>query len=289
MLFGIVARLAAGRAQGLAALPVSQLAAPDCALLMWATAPMLPDAINLMQAWDFTFKSAGCWAKQSKTGEKWAFGTGYCFRSAAEFFLLGTIGRPVICSRSVRNLIVAPVREHSRKPEGQYHMAEQLFAGPYLELFARQSRPGWDSWGNETDKFDEFPGPRRDRKKSDGLYQFIKSTWLGEGGKWGADMSTAFGGLMPSTDEQLDRAKTFTAKNAAYLRGKAIPINKASLYAAHFFGPVTAAAVIGADTKARADLIAGAAATKANPSILENKTVGDFLAWLQKKTGEWAR
>ena len=157
-------------AGALAALPVSQLAAPDCALLMWATAPMLPDAINLMQAWGFTFKSAGCWAKQSKTGEKWAFGTGYCFRSAAEFFLLGTIGRPAICSRSVRNLIVAPVREHSRKPEDQYHMAEQLFAGPYLELFARQSRPGWDSWGNETDKFDEFPGPRRDRKKSDGVH-----------------------------------------------------------------------------------------------------------------------
>lgn len=122
-----------------------------------------------------------------------------------------------------------------------------------------------------------------------GLYQFIKSTWLGEGGAWGSDGSAAFGGLKPSTDEQTARAKTFTAKNAAYLRAKGIPINKASLYAAHFFGPVTAAAVIGADTKARADLIAGSAATKANPSILQNKTVGEFLSWLQKKTGDWAR
>lgn len=122
-----------------------------------------------------------------------------------------------------------------------------------------------------------------------GLYQFIKSTWLGEGGSWGPDKSQAFGGLRPSEGEQLARAKTFTAKNAAYLRGKGIPINRASLYAAHFFGPVTAARVIGADVNARADYLAGAAATRANPSILRGKTVGQFLTWLHGKTGEWAR
>jgi hypothetical protein len=122
-----------------------------------------------------------------------------------------------------------------------------------------------------------------------GLYQFIKSTWIGEGGRWGADMSKAFGGLQPSTDEQLARAKTFTAKNAAYLRKQGIPINKASLYAAHFLGVITAARVIGSDVSVRADLLAGVAATNANPSILRNKTVGQFLDWLHKKTGEWAR
>ncbi len=122
-----------------------------------------------------------------------------------------------------------------------------------------------------------------------GLYQFIRSTWLGEGGQWGADPQQAFGGLKPSIEEQTARAKTFTAKNAAYLRAKGIPINKASLYAAHFFGPLTAAQVIGADVDARADLIAGAAAAKANPSILQGKTVGQFLKWLNKKTGAWAR
>lgn len=124
-----------------------------------------------------------------------------------------------------------------------------------------------------------------------GLYQFIRSTWIGEGGRWGAstDPKVAFGGLQPSADEQLARAKTFTAKNAAYLRKRGIAINRASLYAAHFFGPLTAALVIGADVDARADLIAGAAATKANPSILKGKTVGQFLGWLKAKTGEWAR
>ncbi len=122
-----------------------------------------------------------------------------------------------------------------------------------------------------------------------GLYQFIRSTWIGEGGQWGTDMSQAFGGLRPSAEEQLARAKSFTGKNAAYLKSKGIPINRASLYAAHFFGPLTAAQVIGADVNARADLIAGSAATRANPSILRGKTVGQFLTWLHNKTGEWAR
>lgn len=133
------------------------------------------------------------------------------------------------------------------------------------------------------------PYVKASTSSASGLYQFIKSTWIGEGGTWGTDASQAFGGLKPSEAEQLARAKTFTAKNADYLRRQGLPINRASLYAAHFFGPVTAAKVIGADVGARADLIAGAAATKANPSILRGKTVGQFLTWLHGKTGEWAR
>lgn len=122
-----------------------------------------------------------------------------------------------------------------------------------------------------------------------GLYQFIRSTWIGEGGTWGPTLRPAFGGLKPSVEEQLARAKTFTAKNAAHLKRNGIPINKASLYAAHFFGPIVAAQVIGADVNARADLIAGDGATNANPSILKGKTVGQFIAWLHAKTGDWAR
>lgn len=133
----------------IAALPVSQLAAPDCALVMWATAPMLDSAFHVMREWGFHFKTAGAWAKQSKTGTKLAFGTGYVLRSAAEFFLVGTIGKPEIRSRSERNLILAPVREHSRKPDAMHEIVERLFAGPYCELFARRARPGWDVWGDE--------------------------------------------------------------------------------------------------------------------------------------------
>ena len=138
----------------LAALPVSHLAAGDCALFMWATAPLLREAIDLMEAWGFAFKTAGAWAKRGKADGAWGFGTGYLFRSAAEFYLLGTIGRPEICSRSVRNLIVAPIREHSRKPDQLHHDVERLFPGPYAELFGRQQRPGWDVWGNQTDRFE---------------------------------------------------------------------------------------------------------------------------------------
>lgn len=141
------------------------------------------------------------------------------------------------------------------------------------------------------------PYVQADTSSASGLYQFIKSTWEGEGGKWGPTLRPAFGGLRPSPEEQLRRAKTFTAKNAAYLKKHGIPINRASLYAAHFFGPVTAARVIGADVEADASVLAGAAATKANKSILTrtvNKkvrgaTVGEFLSWLHRKTGEWAR
>ncbi|WP_267382193.1 MULTISPECIES: MT-A70 family methyltransferase [unclassified Sphingomonas] len=137
----------------LAALPVARLAAPDCALIMWATAPLLDRAIELLAAWGFTFKSAGAWAKRSKTGQRWTFGTGYVFRSAAEFYLVGTIGKPRVTSRSIRNLIEAPVREHSRKPDQMHADVEALYAGPYAELFARQRRPGWDAWGNDIDRF----------------------------------------------------------------------------------------------------------------------------------------
>lgn len=135
------------------ALPVSHLAAGDCLLVMWATAPMLPQGIETMTAWGFRFVTAGAWAKQSRTGEKWAFGTGYVLRSAAEFFLVGALGKPAYQARNIRNLLVAPVREHSRKPDHMHRMVEALVPGPYLELFARERRPGWDAWGNETDKF----------------------------------------------------------------------------------------------------------------------------------------
>lgn len=122
-----------------------------------------------------------------------------------------------------------------------------------------------------------------------GLYQFIRSTWIGEGGAWGPTLRPAFGGLKPSPAEQLARARTFTAKNVAYLRSRGVPINRATLYAAHFLGAVTAGSILAAGKEARADLIAGKAATAANPSILQDKTVGDFIDWLKSKTGEVAK
>jgi N6-adenosine-specific RNA methylase IME4 len=135
-------------------MPVAALAAPDCALVMWGMWSMLPEAMDLLSAWGFTYKSGGAWAKQSATGNGLAFGTGYYWRGASEFWLLGTIGAPPVLSHSIRNLILAPVREHSRKPDQMVSDLERMFGGARCELFARQSRPGWDVWGNQTDKFD---------------------------------------------------------------------------------------------------------------------------------------
>lgn len=140
------------------ALPVHALAARDCACVMWGTAPMLPQAIETLRKWGFAYKSAGAWAKRSSRDRGWAFGTGYCYRSAAEFWLLGTIGEPEIMNHSTRNLIVAPRREHSRKPEQMYRDIEALFRGPYCEIFAAHSRKGWSSWGKTLDQ------PHRDHK-----------------------------------------------------------------------------------------------------------------------------
>lgn len=134
---------------------ISHSADKDCALFMWATFPLLPEAIQVMASWGFQYKSGAAWHKKTKNG-KTAFGTGYIFRSAAELLLVGTRGKPKVKNRSTRNLIEAETREHSRKPDETAIMIENLYAGPYLELFARTTRNGWSNWGNETDKFTDI-------------------------------------------------------------------------------------------------------------------------------------
>lgn len=134
------------------AMQVGALMQPNSLLWLWATNPMLPQALSVMDAWGFTFKTAGTWAKMTKKGNQ-HFGTGYVLRSACEPFLIGTIGK-VETSRSVRSCIMAPVREHSRKPEKAFEQAERLMPNATrLELFSRQERPRWDVFGNEVGKF----------------------------------------------------------------------------------------------------------------------------------------
>jgi N6-adenosine-specific RNA methylase IME4 len=143
------------------ALPLGDVAAENCALFLWATNPMLPQAMAVMEAWGFSYKTvAFTWAKTTtKTDKSWApkwhIGLGYWTRSNTEICLLGTKGEPKRASKAVRQLLIAPRREHSRKPDEFYASVEALVPGPYLELFARQARPGWAAWGNETTKFNE--------------------------------------------------------------------------------------------------------------------------------------
>ncbi len=137
------------------ALPVGHLAKKDCALFLWVTDPLLPEGLEVMKAWGFEFKTvAFTWAKRTITNKTWHFGTGYWTRANPEICLMGTTGSPKRLNADVRQLIVEPAREHSRKPDRITTDIERLVGGPYLELFSRQTRAGWDAWGNETGKFD---------------------------------------------------------------------------------------------------------------------------------------
>lgn len=141
------------------ALPVNELAADDCALFMWVVWPTLPEAISVIEAWGFKYKTCGfCWLK----GDPYKLfaleadvymGLGYWTRANSEVCLLATRGKPKRLNAGIRQGIIEPRREHSRKPDCVHDRIERLVAGPYLELFARQTRPGWTAWGNQTDKF----------------------------------------------------------------------------------------------------------------------------------------
>jgi len=146
----------------IAALRVRELAAEDCVLFMWCIWTVLPDALTIIESWGFKYKTCGFdWVK-AHAGQIDLFrddidahmGMGYWTRANTEPCLLATRGKPKRLNADVRQGIIAPRREHSRKPEGIHARIERLVAGPYVELFARERRPGWDAWGNEVGKFD---------------------------------------------------------------------------------------------------------------------------------------
>jgi N6-adenosine-specific RNA methylase IME4 len=144
-------------------LPVRELAAPDCVLFMWGIWILLPRAFDVIRDWGFEYKTCAFdWMKANanqidmfrEDGDV-QMGMGYWTRANSEPCLLATRGKPKRLNADVRQGIIAPRREHSRKPDGVHQRIERLVAGPYLELFARQKRPGWTVWGNQTDKFTE--------------------------------------------------------------------------------------------------------------------------------------
>lgn len=151
------------------ALPIKDYAAENCALFMWATFPKLAEALAVMAAWDFNYRTvAFVWIKTyaSRTTKQLAIslgdeesllnralfvGTGRWARGNAEICLFGKRGKPQRQDENVRQIIIAPIRRHSQKPDEQYERIERLVDGPYLELFARKRHPGWDCWGNEVE------------------------------------------------------------------------------------------------------------------------------------------
>ena len=136
-------------------LPISKIANDDSVLLlMWVVDPLLDKAFEVINAWGFKYKTVGfTWAKTNKKSMGFFTGLGYWTRGNPEMCLLATKGKPKRISKSVPQLVVEQRREHSRKPDIMYNHIENLLEGPYIELFARTQRSGWDSWGNEVDKF----------------------------------------------------------------------------------------------------------------------------------------
>lgn len=131
-------------------LPVKDIADKNSVCVMWATSPLLPEALEVMSAWGFKFKTvAFVWSKVTCTGKEVA-NLGQYTMGNVEIAIIGTKGTVPRISRNVRQLITAERTAHSRKPEEVRNRIVQLFGDlPRIELFARQSTPGWDAWGNQ--------------------------------------------------------------------------------------------------------------------------------------------
>ena len=118
----------------------------DAVLFLWTTHAFLRDAFDLLETWGFDYKATIVWDKEK-------MGIGRNIRLQCEFCLLATKGSPYLNGGSVRDIIREPRREHSRKPEAFYELVETLTLGRKLDYFAREQREGWETYGNETDKF----------------------------------------------------------------------------------------------------------------------------------------
>jgi N6-adenosine-specific RNA methylase IME4 len=137
------------------ALPVGDLARDNCMLWLWATWPKLDTAMSAIQVWGFEYKTGGSWDKL-----KW--GTGYIWRSRCEPVLIATRGSPLIKGSDIANLFAERSREHSRKPQCAYEIAERMMPNARrVSLFERPVRPGWEAWGNQLGK---APGRQRPKR-----------------------------------------------------------------------------------------------------------------------------
>lgn len=144
------------------ALPIRELAAPDCALFLWSSGVWLDQSISVGKGWGFRFTSrAFLWVKLKRRArdQLWLqddayIATGHTTRKQTEDCLLFKRGKPKRQSKAVREMILATRREHSRKPDHTFDRIKALYPGAYLDIFGRESRPGWTVWGNEATKFD---------------------------------------------------------------------------------------------------------------------------------------
>ena len=137
--------------QSIASLPVTAIAAPDCALFMWATMPLLPDAFAVLAGWQFDYITcAFVWVKQNPKNGGIYSGMGHWTNQNAELCLLARRGKPCRVARNVKQIILAPRGRHSAKPpEVRDRIVRLIGDVPRIELFAREQPKGWEVWGNE--------------------------------------------------------------------------------------------------------------------------------------------
>ena len=125
------------------AMPVADLAADNSHLYMWCPNGLLEDALEVIKAWGFTYRSMLVWIKPR-------LGLGVYIRNAHETLLFATHGKCPVKFKAQPSWLFAPfLPPHSHKPEEQFAVIQRLSDGPYLELFARRRTHGWDCWGNE--------------------------------------------------------------------------------------------------------------------------------------------
>ena len=132
-------------------LPVKEWTDKNAVLFLWVTCPQLPESFKVMKAWGFEYKTVGfVLLKPKRTGEGYVLGMGYWTRSNVEICLIATKGKPRRKSKTVSQLIFSPREKHSKKPDITRDLIMELMGDlPRLEMFARESTPGWDVWGNE--------------------------------------------------------------------------------------------------------------------------------------------
>ena len=143
-------------AAAICALPVAEIAAATAHLYLWVPNALLPEGLQVMKAWGFSYKSNIVWHKLRKDGGSDGRGVGFYFRNVTEIILFGVRGknaRTLAPGRTQVNYLGTRKREHSRKPDEIFPIIEACSPGPRLELFARGSRPGWTSWGNQADDY----------------------------------------------------------------------------------------------------------------------------------------
>lgn len=218
------------------ALPVGDATAESAHLYLWVPNALLPEGIEVLQAWGFRYVSNIIWAKRRKDGGPDGRGVGFYFRNVTEPILFGVKGsmRTLAPGRSTVNMIETRKREHSRKPDEQYGLIESCSPGPYLEMFARYARPGWSVWGNESD--DEIdPQGKAQRGYGGGEIARLPilepnermSEWLSERvSQIMADeysRGTSVQLLAKQSGYSIQRVRTLLAKSGVPLRGRGRP------------------------------------------------------------------